>query len=122
MYMSKCYLSIRACFNGPQTLTSILPVRAVFCVYMYKCAVFYKADVKRYHDRHKFEIPFFLLTANHVWIFEKLTGHMTTGGSRALNFMRGNRILHVPPLPDFANFSTKYFILSEVYTDEGGMN
>ena len=27
----------------------------------------------------------------------------------------------VPPLPATANFSTKYFLLSKVYTDEGGI-
>ena len=27
----------------------------------------------------------------------------------------------LPPLPDIRNFTTKYFILSKVYIDEGGM-
>ena len=27
----------------------------------------------------------------------------------------------MPPLPNTANFSTKYFLLSKVYTDEGGI-
>ena len=27
----------------------------------------------------------------------------------------------IPPLPDIAKFSMKYFILSKVYTDEGGI-
>ena len=30
-------------------------------------------------------------------------------------------ILSYTPLPEIANFSTKYFILSKVYTDEGGI-
>ena len=27
----------------------------------------------------------------------------------------------IPSLPEIVNFSTKYFILSKVYTDEGGI-
>ena len=27
----------------------------------------------------------------------------------------------IPPLLEIANFSTKYFILSKVYTDKGGI-
>ena len=31
------------------------------------------------------------------------------------------QICLTPPLPEIANFNPKYFILSKVYTDEGGM-
>ena len=30
-------------------------------------------------------------------------------------------ICNYHPLPEIANFSTKYFILSKIYTDEGGI-
>ena len=33
----------------------------------------------------------------------------------------GPDCIAIPPLPEIANFSTKYFILSKVYSDEGGI-
>ena len=36
-------------------------------------------------------------------------------------FTKVRAILFIPPLPEMANFSTNYFILSKVYTEEGGI-
>ena len=30
-------------------------------------------------------------------------------------------LIHVPSVPEIANFRTKYFIPSKVFTDEGGI-
>ena len=37
----------------------------------------------------------------------------------SVSFSRQARF--IPPVPDIANFSMKYFILSKVYSDEGGI-